>query len=171
MNYGEYMRNKQKSLSQLIGRQAAQDASQVTLKNQALATTFTTTSFISSYTGFTGNGFVGVPLTTQTSDPNSCVRVSNGLHNADVRQNIIGYAQQATVCQNVERRTTVLPCIPILSTVKNAPSTLKCPKDTGQIFRNPTELIADQGRQAALRTKYNLPSKLQGLRGPVYNAL
>jgi hypothetical protein len=171
MNYGEYMRNKQKSLSRVIGYQAAQDASQVTLKNQALATTFTTTSFISSYTGFTGNGFVGVPLTTQTSDPDSCIRVSNGLQNADARQNMIGTAQHATLCQNIDRRTTVLPCVPILSTVKNAPSTRNCPKDPGQIFRNPSELIADKGRQAALRTQYKLPGKLQGLRGPVYNAL
>jgi len=166
------MRNKQKSLSKLIGMQNTQDASQVTLKNQALATTFTLTSYISSYTGFTGKGFVGVPLTTQTSDPNSCTSVSNGMKNADPRQNLIGYAQMATVSQNIATRTTVLPCVPILSTITNAPSTQTCisAKDTGQIFRDNSELIANQGRQAALRTKYNLPSKLQGLRGPVTNS-
>jgi hypothetical protein len=37
------------------------------------------------------------------------------------------------------------------------------------LFRNNNELTAQQGKQAALRTAYNLPSKLQGLRGPVMN--
>jgi len=169
MNYGEYMRRKEQSLSKVIGFQRGEDASQVTLKRQALATTFTTTSFLSSYTGFTGNGFVGVPLTTQTSDPNSCVRVANGLKNADTRQNLLGYAQMATLSQNQAPNVTVLPCKTQLSTVTNAPSTQPCLISPGIIFSNPTELIADQGRQADLRTKYNLPSKLQSLRGPVAN--
>jgi hypothetical protein len=169
MNYGEYMRRKERSLSKVIGFQNGQDASQVTLKRQALATTFTTTSFLSSYTGYTGNGFVGVPLTTQTSDPNSCARVSNGLKNADTRQNLLGYAQMATLSQNQAPSVTVLPCIPQLSTITNAPSSQPCLLSPGIIFSDPTELIADQGRQAALRTQYNLPSKLQSLRGPVAN--
>jgi hypothetical protein len=164
MNYGEYMRRKDQSLSKVIGFQNAQDASQVTLKNQALATTFTTTSFLSSYTGF-----VGVPLTVETSDPNSCLRVTNGIKNADTRQNLIGYAQMTTVCQNQNPNVTVLPCIPQLSTITNAPSSQPCLISPGIIFSDPSELIADQGRQADLRTRYNLPSKLQGLRGPVAN--
>jgi len=166
MNYGEYMRNKEKSLSKLIGMKNTQDASQVTLKNQALATTLTLTSFLSTNVGYTG-----VPLTTQTSDPNSCQRVSNGLKNADARQNLIGYAQMASISQNIEPRTTTLPCITILSTTKNAPSTKTCcSKDTSILYRDNTELIANQGRNADARTKYNLPSKLQGLRGPVMNS-
>lgn len=169
MNYGEYMRRKERSLSKVIGFQNGQDASQVTLKNQALNTTFTLTSFVSSYTGYTGNGFTGVPLTTQTSDPNSCARVSNGLKNADTRQNLLGYAQMTTLSQNQRPNVTVLPCIPELSTIKNAPSSQPCLLSPGIIFSDPSELIADQGRQAALRTQYNLPSKLQSLRGPVAN--
>lgn len=164
MNYGEYMRKKGQSLSKVIGYQQTQDASQVTLRNQAIATTVTLTTFISTNAGFTG-----VPLTTQTSDPNSCVRVSNGLKNSDPRQNMIGYAQMATLSLNTTPSVTVLPCIPVLSTITNAPSSRPCLLSPGIIYSDPSELIADQGRQADLRTKYNLPNKLQGLRGPVMN--
>jgi hypothetical protein len=164
MNYGEYMRKKGQSLSKVIGYQQTQDASQVTLRNQAIATTVTLTTFISTNAGFTG-----VPLTTQTSDPNSCVRVSNGLKNSDPRQNMIGYAQMATLSLNTTPSVTVLPCIPVLSTITNAPSSQPCLLSPGIIYSDPSELIADQGRQADLRTKYNLPNKLQGLRGPVMN--
>jgi hypothetical protein len=165
MNYGEYMRKKEQSLSKVIGYQRGQDASQTTLKNQALATSVTLTSFLS-----TNSGFTGVPLTTQTSDPNSCVRVSNGLKNADARQNLIGFAQMATLCQNNKPNVTVLPCITVLSTVKNAPSTQPCLVSPGIIFSDPSELIADEARQGSLRTRYNLPNKLQGLRGPVMHS-
>ena len=164
MNYGEYMRRKEQSLSKVIGYQQTQDASQVTLRNQAIATTVTLTSFLSTNAGFTG-----VPLTTQTSDPNSCVRVSNGLKNSDPRQNMIGYAQMATLSLNTKPNVTVLPCVTVLSTITNAPKTQTCLLSPGIIYSDPSELIADQGRQADLRTKYNLPNKLQGLRGPVMN--
>lgn len=170
MNYGEYMRRKEQSLSKVIGYQRGQDASQNTLKNQALATTLTLTSYISSHAGYTGNGFTGVPLTTRTSDPNSCVRVSNGLKNADARQNLIGFAQMATLSQNISPNVTVLPCVTLLSTISNAPSTQPCLVSPGIIFSDQSELIADQGRQASLRTQYNLPNKLQGLRGPVMHS-
>jgi hypothetical protein len=162
MNYGEYMRKKEQSLAKHIGYQTAQDASQITLKNQALATSITLTSFLSTNVGFTG-----VPLTTETSDI-SCKRVSNGLKNADTRQNLIGYAQMATLSQNISPRTTDIPCKLVLSTITNAPST-QCLLSPGIIYTDPSELIADQGRQADLRNRYNLPNKLQGLRGPVMN--
>ena len=164
------MRRKEQSLSKVIGYQRGQDASQNTLKNQALATTLTLTSYISSHAGYTGNGFTGVPLTTRTSDPNSCVRVSNGLKNADARQNLIGFAQMATLSQNISPNVTVLPCVTLLSTITNAPSTQPCLVSPGIIFSDQSELIADQGRQASLRTQYNLPNKLQGLRGPVMHS-
>ena len=169
MNYGEYMRRKERSLSKVIGVQNGQDASQVTLKNQALETTVTPSSYISSFTSLTGRGFTGVPLTTETSDPNSCIRVSNGLKNADTRQNLIGHAQMASLCMNQSPNVTLLPCKTELSTVTNAPSTQPCRVSPGIIYSNPTELIADQGRQAAIRTQYNLPNKLQSLRGPIAN--
>jgi hypothetical protein len=169
MNYGEYMRKKEQSLSKVIGFQQPQDASQVTLRNQAIATTLTVSSYISSHSGFTGVGFTGVPFSTRTSDPDSCVRVSNGLKNSDPRQNMIGYAQMATLSLNTTPNVTVLPCKTVLSTITNAPSSQPCLLSPGIIFSDPSELIADQGRQADLRTKYNLPNKLQGLRGPVMN--
>ena len=164
MNYGEYMRRKEQSLSKVVGRQYGQEASQITLRNQAIATTVTLTSFLSTNVGFTG-----VPLTTQTSDPNSCLRVSNGLKNADARQNLIGFAQMATLSVNPNPNVTVIPCTPLLSTIKNAPSSQTCLLSPGIIYSDPSELIADQGRQSDLRTRYNLPNKLQGLRGPVMN--
>lgn len=164
MNYGEYMRRKERSQPMILGVQSGQDASQVTRRNQALQTTFTPTSFLSSSAGFTG-----VPLTTQTSDPKSCLSVSNGLKNADTRQNLIGYAEMAALCINQSPAAIVLPCMTELSTVTNAPTTQPCLLSPGIIYSNPTELIADQGRQAAIRTQYNLPNKLQSLRGPVAN--
>ena len=75
----------------------------------------------------------------------------------------------ATLGINQSPNLTVLPCISELSTITNAPSTQPCLVSPGIIYSDPTELIADQGRQAAIRTQYNLPSKLQSLRGPVAN--
>lgn len=165
MNYGEYMRRKDRERGRVIGYQMAQDASQVTFKNKALATTVTLSSLLASNASFTG-----VPFTVQTSDANACVRVAGGTRNVDTTQNILGYAQMAAVSQNIAPAVTVLPCTTLISNVANAPSTKTCGVSPGIIFTNPTELIADQGRQAAYRTKYNLPSKLEGLRGPVANA-
>ena len=164
MNYGEYMRKKEIASAKIIGYQMRQDASQVTLKNQALATTVTLSSLLSSNTSFTG-----VPFTTETSDANSCTRVSGGAGNVDASRNLIGYAQMATISLNTAPAFTLIPCTPMLSTITNAPSTKSCVADPGQIFRNPTELIANQARQASLRSQYNLPSKLDSLRGPIAN--
>ena len=143
----------------------AQDASQVTFKNQALATTVTLSSLLASNASFTG-----IPFTTQTSDADSCIRVSGGTPNVDTTRNVLGYAQMAAVSQNIAPAVTVIPCKTLLSNVSNAPSTQTCGISPGIIFSNPRELIADQGRQAAYRTSFNLPSKLHGLRGPVANA-
>jgi hypothetical protein len=61
-----------------------------------------------------------------------------------------------------------LPCVTPLEDVKNSPgNTVCCTKDMSQLFRDNKELIAEQGRQLSLRNSYNLPNKLQGLRGPV----
>ena len=75
----------------------------------------------------------------------------------------------AALCINQSPAAIVLPCMTELSTVTNAPTTQPCLLSPGIIYSNPTELIADQGRQAAIRTQYNLPNKLQSLRGPVAN--
>ncbi len=75
----------------------------------------------------------------------------------------------ATLSVNPNPNVTVIPCTPLLSTIKNAPSSQTCLLSPGIIYSDPSELIADQGRQADLRTRYNLPNKLQGLRGPVMN--
>jgi len=164
MNYGEYMRNKERAASKIIGYQMAQDASQVTLRNQGLATTRTLTTIVGN-----NRNFNGVPFTVATSDANSCTRIVGGAHNADSTQNIIGLAQRSAHKFSMTPHVTVIPCRDILSTVTNAPSTQKCVAEPGQVFRDPTELIADQARQASIRSQYNLPNKLQGLRGPVAN--
>ena len=60
---------------------------------------------------------------------------------------------------------------PRFPTPGNAPGTLVCcGKDPSQLYRNNAEFVRQQGLQAVLRTKYNLPPKLQGLRGALYNA-
>lgn len=172
MNYGEYMRRKDKERSKLIGIQNAQDASQVTLKNKALATTITLTTLLSTNKGFTDVPFTSeTSQTSQTSDGGCCMRVCNGSKNVDTRQNLIGYAQMASISKNIEPRTTLIPCATMLPIIKNAPSTQSCcTDDMGQLFRDPTELIANQALQSQLRTQYKLPNKLQGLRGPVVNS-
>uniref|UniRef100_A0A6C0L927 Uncharacterized protein n=1 Tax=viral metagenome TaxID=1070528 RepID=A0A6C0L927_9ZZZZ len=164
MNYGEYMRKKERAAAKIVGYQMGQDASQVTLRNQGLATTRTLKTI-------TGNdpSFNGVPFTVSTSDANSCTRVISGLKNADATQNIIGLAQRSAHKFSMTPHVTVIPCSDMLSTITNAPSTQSCVADPGQIFRNPTELIANQARQASIRSQYNLPSKLDSLRGPVAN--
>jgi hypothetical protein len=116
-----------------------------------------------------------------------------GSNAADSQGNLIGAKQFAAVCSDApssEPYSVVIPCgifidpqsydpvivgsdtnvPPRFSTAGNAPGVSKCcSKDMSQLFRDNSELIADQGRQLDIRRKYNLPNKLQGLRGPVVN--
>jgi len=171
MNYGEYMRRLKTSSQQVIGFQNGQDASQVTLKNRARASTVTVpvpvaTTFsqvggdsymavVPTISGTTNVGFTGVSLGPNT-DPSSRIYA----------------AQRCAVCSDsTQPYSVVIPCYTPLPIVTNAPGQERCcSKDTSQLFRNNAELVAEQGRQSALRTKFNLPSKLQGLRGPVMNS-
>jgi hypothetical protein len=90
----------------------------------------------------------------------------------DATANRIIGAQGCAVCSDARSSAPyniVLPCVTPLEDVKNAPGNTCCTKDMSQLYRNNSELIADQGRQLSLRNSYNLPNKLQGLRGPVMN--
>jgi len=60
---------------------------------------------------------------------------------------------------------------PTFTTPGNAPGkVICCDKDPSQLYRNNAEFVSQQGLQSALRTRFNLPPKRQGLRGAVYNA-
>jgi hypothetical protein len=113
-------------------------------------------------------------LTTlgSTQRPAYYAGVSDGRATTDTAANLIGYAQYAALSNSVgiQPYNIVVPCQGVLSTITNAPGVAKCcQKDMSQLFRDPSELIADQGRQAALRTSFNLPKKLDSLRGPIVN--
>jgi hypothetical protein len=137
--------------------------------------------------------------TQQTSSPTkqTCSSgyrgVSDGIVNADKTANVMGAKQHCAVCSDAPSSAPyniVIPCgifidpvsydpvipgtttnvPPTFPTPGNAPGkTVCCSKDMSQLYRNNSELIADQGRQLALRRAYNLPSKLQSLRGPIVN--
>ena len=64
---------------------------------------------------------------------------------------------------------------PTYPTAGNAPGvTVCCADDPSQLTRINPALdalrVTNQGKQADLRTRFNLPPKLDSLRGPVYNA-
>jgi hypothetical protein len=183
MNYAEYLRKKERAASKIIGFQNGQDASQVTFKNKAWASApqppvTSSTSFNGGVaTNFSkpGGSVANVnQIDTYPTNGLGVVGVANGLSNIDTASLLLQNAQYAalsTMALSSAPYNVVIPCSPILSTITNAPGVTKCcSKDTSQLYRNNSELVANQGRQAALRTYYNLPSKLQGLRGPVYNS-
>ena len=211
MNYAVYMRRQQARLSKVTGFQNGQDASQVTLKNQALANqprTALTTTNANPYavpTNFSQNGgSIGNILETsqQNNSPSSQVcatgyqSVANGLSNVDTAASLIGSAQACALRQfssiTSAPYSTTIPCgifidpirynpepdsgyptanstvDPTRPTAGNKPGVTKCcTKDMSVLYTNNAELVRVQGQQSALRQQYNLPTKLQGLRGPV----
>lgn len=194
------MRKIENTRSKTIGFQNGQDASQVTLKNQAKAQTVNVPVAVATSFSKIG-GTVGniTELRQQNCSPTeqTCSTgyqgVSYAIGNADMAGNLIGSKQHCAVCSDapssapysvtipcgifidpesynpvIPGTTTTVP--PSFPTAGNAPGkTICCSKDTSQLFRNNSELIADQGRQLNLRRNYNLPNKLQGLRGPIVN--
>lgn len=208
MNQAVYLRKKLAQQSRIIGFQNGQDASMVTLKNQARAhqptSAFTSTPSLGVPTQFSKiGGTVANVLeaTQQTSSPTdqTCASgysgVASGKGNIDNAANKVLSAQHCAVCsdapssepyqitipcgifinpiaynappQNVNNGTATSTIDPTIPTPGTKPEGVCCDGDPSQLYRNNNELIADQGRQLALRTQYNLPSKLQGLRGPV----
>jgi hypothetical protein len=197
MNCGVYMRKLQAGRTTTIGFQNGQDASQVTLKNQAKAQGVKIPVPVATNFSKIGGSVANImEATQQTSSPTdaSCTGgykgVSYGLGNADMQANIIGAAQHCAVCSDApssEPYSIVLPCTPFIDPISynpngttvdpskptpgTKPQALACTtsKDMGVIYTDNSELVADQGRQLLLRRQYNLPSKLQSLRGPIVN--
>lgn len=230
MNYAVYMRKVQQQRSYIIGFQNGQDASQVTLKKQALATIPTTplsNATANPYAVPTQSSKIGgtvanvLEATQQTCSPTgqSCPTgyrgVANGLANKDGSASLIGQAQFCALsnAQNSSATpyATVIPCGIFIDPVRYAPSpeslmagtannsnapTFQTRNPDGSLTTGPTtspgtapptnraacclqnrdillnntvgeELVSTQAKQSALRQQYNLPIKLQGLRGPV----
>jgi hypothetical protein len=190
MNSSDYLRRKLRGMTTTIGYQSGQDSSLQTFKVQARATTTLQANVVplnhSKPAGSIGNimqhnGVTNVPTDapTDTRIPNAHVSFSGngqsgGYLIADMATNYVMGKVHCAVCSDApssEPYNIVIPCPGNLSTIKNAPGVTKCcTDDTSQLFRNNNELSAEQGRQGAFRTKYNLPNKLHGLRGPVVNS-
>jgi hypothetical protein len=207
MNYGEYMRRKNRLLSKTIGFQNGQDASQVTLKAQARAATVETSVAVKTSFSKLGGSIGNIGEKNQSTNvptaevcSGGAVGVAYGENNRDATGSVVAAAQHCAVCSDAPSSAPYnivikLPVTPVYDSNGNflyneqrdcgvyvdynptlaAYNTYGivpggqtcCSKDTSQLYRNNSELIADQGRQEAQRRKYNLPNKLQGLRGPV----
>lgn len=177
MNYAEYLRKKTKNQEKIIGFQNGQDASQVTYKAAARVQQRTLEPAATSYSQI-GGSIANITQTTQsTTSPNASVcstgysGVANGLVNADMTSIVMGTAVHCAVCSDAPSSapySTVVPCVTPLDDIKNAPGVMKCcKKDYSQLFRDNSEITRQQGLQSALRVQYNLPNKLQGIRGPI----
>jgi hypothetical protein len=211
MNYGEYMRKQQRNRQQVIISKSGRDASDVTLKNQAIATSVTHQNYI-DLANATTSGAPPIPFVTQispsSSDPfqntNSSASIggklgatnsgvigfAGGRNNVDTANTLIQSAQfgaysnvYGTAAGAFAITSTIIP--PGVSTLESfqiytlgitpgQPQLLKTSgpgfPSPGIIFSDPAELIANQARNAVIRTKYNLPSKLTSLRGPIVNS-
>ena len=173
MNYAEYLRRQTKARPNIIGFQNGQDASQVTYKAGARVQQRTLGPVATSYSKPGGS----IANILQTSVPTACARgysgVSDGSVNADKTALVMGTAIGCAVCSDApssQPYNTVVPGVALIDPPKNAVGVVKCcKKDYSQLFRNNNELTAEQGKQLTLRTQFNLPNKLQGLRGPIVN--
>jgi len=180
MNYAQYMRKIAATRSKIIHSPTGDDASMVTLKAQARAQTVKTpvavqTSF-SQIGGTVGNIMEN---NQQNSSPTSSVcssgyqGVAQGFQTVDATASVLGAAVNCAVCSDASSAAPYVvevPCGIFLDPPANAPgtSTAKCcVKDAGIIFKGNQELVTTQANQAELRSSFNLPRKLQGLRGPV----
>jgi hypothetical protein len=170
MNYAEYLRRQSKGQSKIIGFKNGQDASQVTYKAQAIASSGTNFTAVETSHSKIGGSIANIAVPSLTTDGNY-IGVSNGLHNADRSGSVIGAALHCAVCSDApssEPYNIVLPCVTPLPIITSEPAAIKCcKKDYSQLFRDNSEITRQQGLQSDLRVQYNLPNKLQGLRGPI----
>jgi hypothetical protein len=169
MNYAELLRRQQKERSQIIGFQNGQDASQVTLKSQALANSVKTPVAVETSFSKIGGTVANVTeATQQNSSPTAqtCasgyVGVSQGFQTTDTAASLIGNAQFCALSNSFNISATPyqveIPCAsnlplanPYTSTVG---ATVCCQKDMGILFSNPAELIAVSGQAEALRQRF-----------------
>lgn len=175
MNYAEYLRKQTKNQQKIVGFQNGQDASQVTYKAAARAQQRTTGPVATSSSKIGGS--VANILQASSSASPTCSSgysgVADGTTNADKTANVMGSAVHCAVCSDApssEPYMVIVPCVTTTPPVYNAPGITKCcKKDYSQLFRDNSELVSNEGKQLTLRNQYNLPNKLQGLRGPVVN--
>ena len=206
MNYAEYMRKQERNRPQLIMSKSGRDASDVTLKNQAIATSVTHRSYINAQNS-TVDGSPPLPFVTPVnyrsadsyqnthnvlslkgnlnSSNSGVLSFAGGGKNVDTANTLIQSAQFASysnVYSPLNVTSTIIPAafstivtsqVSTLGITPGQPQILRTTgpgyASPGIIFSNQAELIANQGAQAALRTSYNLPSKLTSLRGPIVN--
>jgi len=173
MNYAEYLRKQTKNQQKIVGFQNGQDASQVTYKAAARAQQRTTGPVATSYSKIGGS----IANIVQSSSSPTCSSgysgVADGTTNADKTAIVMGSAVHCAVCSDApssEPYMVIVPCVTTTPPVYNAPGVTKCcKKDYSQLFRDNSELVSNEGKQLTLRNQFNLPNKLQGLRGPVVN--
>jgi hypothetical protein len=172
MNYAEYLRKQSKSQSKIIGFKNGQDASAVTYKAQAMASSSTNFTPVATTHSKIGGSVANIAVPSVMVD-GTYAGVSSGLNNADRSASVIGAAIKCAICSEAPSSAPyniVVPCTTFLDPVKNEPGVTKCcTKDYSQLYRNNNENTRQQGLQLDLRNKFNLPNKLQGLRGPVLN--
>jgi hypothetical protein len=182
MNYAAYMRIKAKSQPTVIGYQNGQDSSLQTHKVNARGMTVKTPSSVETTFSKPG-GAIGNILEPiqQTNAPKAfeCDTgyrgVASGIATANTTYNVMGAKENCAVCSDsLNPYSVVIHCADLgngltyIPPVQNAPGQTKCcQKDMSQLFRDNSELVADQGKQLTLRKRFNLPNKLQGLRGPI----
>jgi hypothetical protein len=177
MNYAQYMRKIAASQSKITGYQNGQDSSLQTHKVQARAQSVKTPAIVETTFSKPGGSVANILQTSQqTSSPTDQVcasgyrSVSDGRQTTDATASVLGAKVHCAVCSTDSPvpYATVIPCGVFINPPSNAPGQVKCcTKDMSVLYTNNTEQIQNQARQANIRTQYNLPSKLQGLRGPV----
>ena len=169
MNYATYLRRRQIERSQIIGFQNGQDASQVTLKAQALANTVQTPVAVeTSFSKIGGTVANVMEATQQTSSPTgqSCASgyrgVSQGFETTDTTGSLIGNAQMCALSNAVNISGTPyqveIPCAsnlpPLNPYTSTVGVTICCQKDMGILYSNPAELITTSGQAEALRQRF-----------------
>ncbi len=177
------MRKVAAKQQRIIPFQNGQDASMVTLKAQAKAMTRVLPAPIPTQFSQIG-GTIGniMEQNQQNSSPTTAV-CSSGYHGtaggltqtggfpvADRSGGLLLKAQGCAVCSDVpssEPRAIVIPCGEFIDPVYNAPGQDKCCLKPGIKFTNRVPYWNEKALTADLRVGYNLPDKLQGLRGAV----
>lgn len=160
--------------------QNGQDSSLQTLRVQARAQSVQTPVAVETSFSRIGGTVANILRTSQqTASPTNAVcasgyrGVSNGTATVNASASVIGAAQHCAVCSDTPSSNPVgitIPCGIFIDPPSNAPgvSTARCCEtDPGVVFMGNQELVALDGKQSDIRQGYNLPSKLQGLRGPV----
>jgi hypothetical protein len=133
-------------------------------------------------------GQLTTPLGKSSSN-SGALTVISGENNADKTASLIYKAQNAAMSNTYGRNnggysviSTVIPCqtvptyngiyVAALSTfnINTAPKNACASLSPGIQFTNPAENIANQGSNALIRRGYNLPNKLDSIRGPIINS-